>query len=139
MAANQSRGIRNNNPGNIDYNKANDWKGQLPFDQALEKRFCRFQSAEYGIRALMSLLGTYQRKYKLKTVDALINRWAPTNENNTSAYVNGVAKELGVSPMDEVSVSDKKTAIALAKAIVRHENGTQPYSDETFERAFDLL
>ncbi|MBK5072217.1 structural protein [Budviciaceae bacterium CWB-B4] len=139
MAANQSRGIRNNNPGNIDYNPENNWKGQLPFDSVLEKRFCRFQSAEYGIRALMSLLGTYQRKYKLRTVAALINRWAPTNENNTSAYVNGVAKDLGVSPVQEISVSDKKTAIALAKAIVRHENGSQPYPDETFEKAFSLL
>lgn len=87
----------------------------------------------------MSLLGTYQRKYKLRTVAALINRWVPTNENNTSAYVNSVAKELGISPLDESSVSDKNTAITLAKAIVRHENGMQPYSNETFERAFDLL
>ncbi|QBH98427.1 structural protein [Limnobaculum zhutongyuii] len=139
MAANQSRGIRNNNPGNIDYNPENNWKGQLPFDPVLEKRFCRFQSAEYGIRALMSLLGTYQRKYKLRTVAALINRWAPTNENNTSAYVNDVTKDLGVSPVQEISVSDKKTAIALAKAIVRHENGSQPYPDEMFEKAFSLL
>ncbi|MBK5075105.1 structural protein, partial [Budviciaceae bacterium CWB-B4] len=115
------------------------WKGQLPYDPAIEKRFCRFESPEYGIRALMSLLGTYQRKYGLKTVSALINRWAPTNENNTSAYVSGVAKELGVSPTAVINVFDKKTAIGLAKAIVRHENGSQPYNDEAFERAFNLL
>ncbi|WP_274539958.1 hypothetical protein [Xenorhabdus mauleonii] len=24
-----TRGIRNNNPGNIDYNPVNDWQGQL--------------------------------------------------------------------------------------------------------------
>ncbi len=135
----QSRGIRNNNPGNIDYNSANKWRGMLPHDPAIESRFCRFESPEYGIRALMSLLGTYQRKYGLKTVSALIGRWAPTNENNTSAYISGVAKELGVSPTAVISVFDKKTAIGLAKAIVRHENGSQPYDDETFERAFDLL
>lgn len=39
MATNQSRGIRNNNPGNIDYNPVNNWKGQLPFDPVLEKHF----------------------------------------------------------------------------------------------------
>ncbi|MER5002585.1 structural protein, partial [Providencia stuartii] len=93
----QARGIRNNNPGNIDYNKANNWKGQLPHDPSIEPRFCRFESPVYGIRALMALLRTYQRKYGLKTVSGLIDRWAPTNENNTRAYINGVAKELGVS------------------------------------------
>ncbi|MBK5145983.1 structural protein [Budviciaceae bacterium BWR-B9] len=134
-----SRGIRNNNPGNIDYNPANKWKGQLPYDPVIERRFCRFESPEYGIRALMSLLGTYQRKYKLNSVSGLINRWAPATENNTSAYVNTVAKALGVSPMDSVRVSDKNIAIGLAKAIVQHENGSQPYPDEVFERAFNLL
>ncbi|MBK5073242.1 structural protein, partial [Budviciaceae bacterium CWB-B4] len=115
------------------------WKGQLPYDPAIEKRFCRFESPEYGIRALMSLLGTYQRKYALNSVDGIIGRWAPTIENNTNAYVNAVAKALGVSPMDWIRVSDKKTAIGLAKAIVQHENGSQPYPDEVFERAFNLL
>ncbi|AKJ41832.1 structural protein [Pragia fontium] len=137
--ASQPRGIRNNNPGNIDYNPRNQWKGQLSYDPVLEKRFCRFESPEYGLRALMSLLGTYQRKYRLKTVAGLINRWAPTKENNTSAYVNAVAKQLDVQPTEPIDVSDKKTVIGLAKAIVRHENGTLPYSDETFEKAFSLL
>ncbi|MDT7048332.1 structural protein [Providencia stuartii] len=135
----QARGIRNNNPGNIDYNKANNWKGQLPHDPSIEPRFCRFESPVYGIRALMALLRTYQRKYGLKTVSGLINRWAPTNENNTSAYINGVAKELGVSATDIVSLDDKPTAIKLAKAIIRHENGTQPYDEAMFEKAWGLL
>ncbi|MBQ0327189.1 structural protein [Providencia rettgeri] len=137
----QTRGIRNNNPGNIDYNKANNWKGQLPHNSSIESRFCRFQSAEYGIRALIRLLQNYQRnpKINLKTISGLINRWAPNNENNTGAYINGVAKELGVSPTDIVSLDDKATAIKLAKAIIRHENGSQPYDEATFEKAWGLL
>ncbi|WP_140921178.1 structural protein [Limnobaculum xujianqingii] len=135
----QTRGVRNNNPGNIDYNPKNKWKGLLPHDPTIEKRFCRFESPDYGIRALMSLLGTYQRKYALNSVSGLINRWAPTSENNTGAYINQVAKALGVSPNDWIDTRSKKTAIGLAKAIVDHENGYQPYDDETYERAFNLL
>lgn len=134
-----ARGIRNNNPGNIDYNKANNWKGQLPFDESIEPRFCRFESVTYGIRALMVLLRNYQRNHKIKTVSGLISRWAPNNENNTRAYINGVAKELGVLPTDIVSLDDKETVIKLAKAIIRHENGQQPYVDDVFERAFALI
>ncbi len=51
-----TRGIRNNNPGNIDHNPKNKWQGQLQHDPKIEKRFCRFESPEYGIRALMKLL-----------------------------------------------------------------------------------
>lgn len=137
--SNQPRGIRNNNPGNIDYNAANNWQGQLPYDRAIESRFCRFVSPEYGIRALMALLRTYQRKYGLNTVSGLISRWAPSKENNTNSYVNAVAKEIGVSPQDNINVFDKDMSIKLAKAIIRHENGQQPYGDPVFETAFKLL
>ncbi|CDM89683.1 structural protein [Xenorhabdus bovienii] len=132
-----TRGIRNNNPGNIDHNSANKWQGQLPPDPSIEKRFCRFESPEYGIRALMKLLCNYHKK-GYQTVAKMIDRWAPTNENNTSAYIKGVAKALGVDPHQVISV-DKVTLIVLAKSIIQHENGKQPYSDDIFTRAFELL
>ncbi|MGJ0626048.1 structural protein [Xenorhabdus bovienii] len=132
-----TRGIRNNNPGNIDHNSANKWQGQLPHDPNIEKRFCRFESPEYGIRALMKLLCNYHKKGH-QTVAKMIDRWAPTNENNTSAYIKGVAKALGVDPHQVITV-DKVTLIALSKSIVRHENGKQPYSDDIFTRAFEWL
>ncbi|MCP9270373.1 structural protein [Xenorhabdus sp. XENO-1] len=132
-----SRGIRNNNPGNIDHNPANKWQGQLLHDPKIESRFCRFESAEYGIRALMKLLCNYHKK-SYQTVAKMIDRWAPTNENNTSAYIKGVSKALGVDPHQVITV-DKVILIVLAKAIIQHENGKQPYSDDTFTRAFEML
>ncbi|HEI8461977.1 TPA: structural protein [Morganella morganii] len=134
-----TRGIRNNNPGNIDYRPANNWKGQLPYDKSIEPRFCRFSAPEYGIRAIIALLRNYQGKYALKTIRGLISRWAPSNENNTNAYVSGVSKALGVDPDASVSLVYKDTAISLAKAIIYHENGCQPYSDAVFEKAYALL
>ncbi|MDX7989414.1 structural protein, partial [Xenorhabdus sp. 12] len=71
-------------------------------------------------------------------VAKMIDRWAPNNENNTSAYVKGVAQSLGVDPHQVLAV-DKPTLIALAKSIIRHENGQQPYPEETFEKAYSLL
>ncbi|CDG86727.1 conserved hypothetical protein [Xenorhabdus bovienii str. feltiae France] len=68
----------------------------------------------------------------------MIDRWAPNVENNTSAYIKGVAKALGVDPHQVISV-DKVTLIVLAKSIIQHENGKQPYSNEVFEKAFNLL
>ncbi|WP_201447539.1 structural protein [Photorhabdus australis] len=135
-----SRGIRNNNPGNIDYNRFNDWLGQLPLDPKIEPRFCRFESPEYGIRALFKLLQNYQRKHNLNTVREIINRYAPQHENHTENYIQFAAKKVGVSANDRISTQDKITLFALAEGIIKMENANQqPYSPETFERAFELL
>ncbi|MEX6313296.1 structural protein [Providencia manganoxydans] len=134
-----ARGERNNNPGNIDYNPANKWQGQLPHDPNIESRFCRFVTAEYGIRAIYKLLQTYQRKDGLNSVAAIINKYAPPIENNTSGYINRAAADIGVGINDHINTTDKKTGIALATAIVSVELGYQPYSEATFEKAWSLL
>ena len=135
-----ARGERNNNPGNIDYNPANKWQGQIGIEIGVDKpRFCRFETAEYGIRAIYKLLQTYQRKYGLNSVAAIINKYAPPIENNTSGYINRAAASIGVGINDHINTLDKKTGIALATAIVGVELGYQPYSESTFEKAWSLL
>ena len=124
-----ARGIRNNNPGNIDYNPTNNWQGQLKVDKTIEPRFCRFDTPENGIRALGKLLQTYQSKYGLTTVEGIINRWAPSVENNTKAYVRAVEKTIGSIPGATITLKDPRTLGLFIKAIIRHENSNYEYSD----------
>lgn len=128
-----SRGIRNNNPGNLDYNPAIKWQGQLPHDPAIEARFCRFESPVTGIRALCKVLLTYQRKYKVCTVAGVIKRWAPPSENDTGSYIKSVAKACGVEPDQTILIESYLEK--LAPAIIQHENGSQPYDADTISRA----
>jgi len=123
----QSRGIRNNNPGNIDYVPANKWRGQLPPNPALEKRFARFDTPENGIRALAKLLLTYQTKHGLKTVAQIIGRWAPATENNTNAYAEAVAKAMGVTSYANIDLRSPAMLRPMVAAIIQHENGYNPY------------
>lgn len=123
------RGVRNNNPGNIDYNRANKWQGQMPPNDALEKRFARFDSPENGIRALGKLLQTYQNKYCLDTVKKIINRWAPPVENDSGAYVRAVAQKIGVLPDQVITLKDPRTLSLLIQAIIHHENAGFEYPD----------
>lgn len=133
---NRARGIRNNNPGNIDYNPRNQWQGQLTPDPKIEPRFARFDTPENGIRALAKLLINYRGKdgmpgvggKGIDTVLETINRWAPVVENDTSAYVNAVAKDVGVGPTDPIDIRDRRTLLAIVNGIIAHENGGNPYS-----------
>lgn len=136
VSNNQPRGIRNNNPGNIRW--GDDWRGLVPDAQRTDKSFCQFTSPEYGIRAMIVILRNYQRKRGLKTVADIINRWAPPVENNTLAYINSVAKSVGVDPDQVIDVMDSRVMIPLLEAIITHENGVQPYGFDVFVMAIDL-
>ncbi len=143
-----ARGVRNNNPGNIDFNPRNDWVGQLGLEQGVTKpRFARFDSPENGIRALGKLLINYRGKdgmpgvggKGIDTVLETVNRWAPSNENNTQAYAAAVAKRLNVRPTDPINIKDPATLRGMALSIIIHENGGNPYKaaviDEGVRRA----
>lgn len=121
-----SRGIRNNNPGNIRH--GDKWQGLS--ETQTDNAFCQFVSPEYGVRALAKLLLNYQKKYNLTTVVLIVSRFAPPVENDTEAYVYSVCLKLGVKPDTPIDVSEPGIMLNLLKAIIRHENGEQPYSDE---------
>ena len=129
MPTTETRGVRNKNPGNIDYSPANEWQGQLKPDQAIEKRFARFDAPENGIRALGKLLLTYQGKHGLKTVKAIISRWAPAVENDTAAYVRAVEANTGTRPDAEIDLGQPAVMTGFVKAIIRHENAGYAYPD----------
>lgn len=126
------RGVRNNNPGNI-VSGPTRWEGEI---EGADPKYASFASPEAGIRALAKNLLAYQAR-GLDTVETIIARWAPATENDTAAYVQKVAKDLGVNPREPLNLRDRKTLSALATAIIKHENGVQPYSAETVGSGVD--
>lgn len=125
-AADGPRGVRNNNPGNLEASSSNPWVGQTGSDG----RFAKFETPEHGIRALGRNLISYQRQ-GIDTVGEIINRWAPPSDNNdTAAYIKAVCAQLGVTANQPLDASNPDTLQALCAAIIKHENGTQPYSPD---------
>lgn len=134
-----SRGLQNNNPGNIV--KGAKWLGLA--ESQPDKRFCTFTEMKYGCRALLKLVRTYYLKYHLNTVAKIINRWAPPNENDTQAYISFVAKSLGVGNTQAIDlINDPDKLIALSKAISVRENGNEAktvISDAIWQEAYKLI
>jgi hypothetical protein len=129
------RGIRNNNPGNIRRN-GDPWQGLA--ERQLDIEFFTFKSSVYGIRALARTLITYQDKYGLRSIRQVISRWAPPNENDTEAYVKAVAASSGLDADHPLDVHRFDHLLPLTKAIIRHENGQQPYSDAELTKGLVL-
>lgn len=134
----QPRGIRNNNPGNIEW--GDPWQGLRA--EKTDARFAQFQTPAFGIRALARTLITYQDKHGIRTVSAAINRWAPPSENDTGAYVHQVQKAVGG---EHVDMHDYQYLRPMVEAIIRHENGRGPvanantwYRDDVIEEGLRL-
>lgn len=127
------RGIRNNNPGNLGFAGQSGAKRENGTG-----RFASFDTPEAGIAAMSKQIDLFYTgksrnvKAPAQTVSALINAWAPPNENNTSAYIAKVAKTLGVDPNAKLNMADPKVKTAFMKAVVTHENGGNPYSDAVY-------
>lgn len=135
-----ARGIRNNNPGNI--RKAGDWrKWQGLAANQTDREFLVFASPVDGIRALARTLITYYDKRfagdgsKIDTVAEVIARWAPPAENNTSMYAAAVAQHMGQAPSDPVDLHAYADLRPMVEAIIQHENGMQPYTDDQLDEA----
>ncbi len=137
-----TRGIRNNNPGNIDYNSSNNWKGQVGIEDGLPKgvrpRFAKFEAPEYGIRAICELLQTYSRKYGADTIEEIVSRYAPSNENKTDKYAENVSRWSGIPMYQTVDVNSFDVLAKLIPAIIRQENGVQPYTQKVIENGIRM-
>lgn len=127
------RGIRNKNPGNIRFNPANDWLGQIGVD---EDGFVIFDKFENGIRAMGKILDSYRRR-GLDTVGEIITTYAPSNENDTDAYITNMENNLGISANTRISRNDGNFAPLIASMILQ-ENGQQPFTQQFIEGALAI-
>lgn len=116
-----SRGYDNNNPGNIRLTDSY-WMGETT---GSDSDFKTFQSMAWGFRAMIVLLQSYIDK-GYDTISKIINRWAPSSENNTSAYINHVVQLSGIGADVQIVKDDEQSMKKLVAAIAWHENGSAP-------------
>ena len=128
-----TRGIRNNNPGNI-RKSATVWAGQAPAKEQTDAAFVRFTAPEFGIRAMAKILKNYFAR-GTDTIEEIISTWAPASENDTAAYIANVSRATGLAPTARVSAADLTRIIP---AIIQHENGSQPYSLDLINKGISL-
>lgn len=132
---NVTRGIRNNNPGNLRISSSN-WQGKITPSQ--DSAFEQFDTMLNGIRAALKLTQNYQTRYGDKTVRQIINRYAPPIENNTSSYVANVAAKVGVGPDEPINLKDEETAVKFGIAVFESENSVTFPADQVREAFYTI-
>lgn len=119
--ANLPRGIRNNNPGNID--AGDSWQGAVGSDGV----FIIFSDMSWGTRAIGQTLINKIKKGQ-NTITLMFsgpNAWSATDQ---AAYVQSVTDDTGIDPNAQLG-TDAQTIALLIRAISNMENGDGPSYD----------
>lgn len=141
--ASQPRGVRNKNPGNVDYDPRVPWIGQLGAETLADGtrgRFATFDTAEHGIRVIGKILLAYQAYHQLYTLQGMISRWAPAEDsNNPGAYAAAVCATLNrelhptrtYTVTTPLSLHDPLVLAAVIKGMIRVECDEYEYPPDT--------
>jgi hypothetical protein len=123
------RGVRTNNPLNLSF-------ANQPNAIGTDGRFAVFQTPEEGVAASVRQLQLYGQR-GLNTIDQIVSRWAPPSENNTAAYIQAVAQRVGVSPNQEIDLSDPNIMRRLVNAMSVQEVG-RVIPEDVLQRGVEL-
>lgn len=116
-----TRGERNNNPGNLMYSVSIPWLGQVGSDPG---GYAIFDSPEHGLRAMFIDLKTKISR-GLNTLNTLIPVYAPPSENPTATYIANVSAWTGFPPNALLTPANVPI---LAQAMIQMENGEMIYN-----------
>lgn len=124
-----ARGYNNNNPGNIRKSSVK-YTGEV---ESNDIEFKQFQTMAFGFRAMFVLLHTYSARYGLNTLQKMIERYAPHEENNTTEYVNFVSMRTKIADIQSIDTFNRYQMIPIVSAMARMENGSDPNMDDVCE------
>jgi hypothetical protein len=88
-----------------------------------------------GLRAAAVLLIAHYDRRHLDTIRKLVQVWALPNENDTEAYAGCVAEDSGFGIDEPLDLHDYACVRPILTAMIRIENGRQPYTDAQIDAA----
>lgn len=132
----QTRGMRNNNPGNLrPLGRGDQWQGQIGIDDA---GFVIFDNRENGLRAMgINTMTKYVRDGS-NTIRRLVRGHASAPEDPVDNYIRYVSDYAGIDPDAEIDLWDVEVLTLILQRMAAFENNPailDDYTREQFETA----
>lgn len=134
--SNGTLATRNNNPLNLRYSSSNDWLGKGGDNGS---GFEQFDTPEHGLRAGMKLMRNHINNGD-DTLNSLINRWAPSSDNNDPVqYAQFVSKQTGIPVDAKLNPNDPQQMTSIAKAMAKQEGYSGNIDEGQASRAWNAV
>ncbi|WP_159869489.1 MULTISPECIES: hypothetical protein [unclassified Raoultella] len=118
-------GFRNHNPGNL--------RG-APNSTGKSGGFSTFSNDHDGLAAMARQLMLYGDRGN-NTPSGILHTYAPSSENNTRAYIDDVTSRTGFGSGQRLDLHNPEVLKKLMASMIRHEQGSQPYTEEQLKNA----
>ncbi|HGF0952281.1 TPA: hypothetical protein ACF77O_000707 [Yersinia enterocolitica] len=105
---------RFNNPGNL------RWADGYGTHNTKSGKFAVFPTLDEGVLAATKQLQIYGSK-GINNVKDIVNKWAPSNENDTAAYIRHVVKSTKFSENEKLNLNDPAVLAKLISAMATKE------------------
>lgn len=93
--------------------------------------FQKFSTEKDGVLAMARQLQIYQRRDHLDTIDQIVSKYAPSNENDTKRYIENVVGRTGYSANQKLDLNDTAVLSNLMAAMTKQENSKSPYTPQS--------
>lgn len=105
---------RFNNPGNL------RWADGYGTHNTKSGKFAVFPTLDEGVLAATKQLQIYGSK-GINNVKDIVNKWAPSNENDTASYIRHVVKSTKFSETEKLNLNDPAVLAKLISAMATKE------------------
>ena len=130
-----SRGLDNNNPGNLKKVASHFFVGEKR--KSTDDTFRQFYEMAFGYRAMLRQL-QYYREYGWNTIRIIITHWSGETKEIVDPYVEFVSKAIGILADEPLTLKDKTQLMAIVDAISAYENGVPAVPDDVMD-GYNLL
>jgi len=103
--------------------------------------FCNYQKDVAARRAATSMFWFKENQRPVPLIlRGIISRWAPSSENDTSAYIANVSRLTGITPDEPIGIPSDQPArwMMLGAAMAIQENGTSSLDYFAMLRGWEL-
>lgn len=93
--------------------------------------YMQYLHPDDGVVAMAKQLQLYASRDNIRTISGIIDKYAPSSENDTAGYIGTVARRTGYGPNERLDLNDPQVLARVLEAMIKVESPNRNYNQKT--------